>query len=217
MPFPLQQANVGVVPDDHVEISVRADLLEKAHMPAVKPVKASRHHYLLPSRRSRRRRRFRKTAQRRRRKHVISQSLRPAPLRPGFILLPFDVGPQHRLEPGRVRQSIWIHRSLQRDHALDIPDRSQEVEPFRQWKLRRAAGLFLDGAVRPDQHGHRPQPRSLLQKTDVPRTDIVKGSRYNNVRPVHSVRTWTCSEPGTFSREATIRYPPPQPENIAPG
>ena len=66
--------------------------------------------------------------------------------------------------------------------------------------------------------------RGFLEKAKITRRDVVKSAtghdlcwRLDQGRFLSVVRTLTWNAPGTGFSETTIRYPPPEPENIAPG
>ncbi len=106
-----------------------------------------------------------------------------------------------------------------RHDCVDEANGFQQVPPFLERELARPVHM-LDKTIRPQPDRHRAQAGCLVQKPDFAGARVVESPGYKDVRHA-SLRScvvliFTWKPPGTGSSDTTYRYPPPQPEYIAP-
>jgi len=100
---------------------------------------------------------------------------------------------------------------------LDMPNKSKRLEEVVPFFLREPWGLSrltLHEFIRPKLHVKRPVAGGFVKPPQISEKEIVKSAR-NDIG--HCSFTLTSNDPGTTSSDTTYRYPPPQPEYIAPG
>ena len=78
---------------------------------------------------------------------------------------------------------------------------------------------FFQRRIRPEQHGKFAQLRRFFQPAEIARLEVIEPAADHDLFwGIHfaAVRTFTLKAPATGLSETTIKYPPPQPEYIAP-
>ena len=128
----------------------------------MKPIVTAGDDDFLAARRGRHRRRFGKTFQLVRLENAVGDFIFSGKffarrIGRGFAVRP-DVGAQI------FRQPVKTDRAIGFNHAADIADGVQKINPLRQRKFRRAGLEFLQRGIRPEQHGKFTELRRLFQE-----------------------------------------------------
>ena len=134
----------------------------------------------------------------------------------GFCLLGH---PNQRLDAFQFRQRVGIDRRCQRNDARDITHRVEKIQPFGYRKFWRLAMGLPEHLIRPNEHVQLAELGGFFQEPQMPRSNVVKTAGDDDLSTLThdlALRTLIWNAPGTGRSETMYKYPPPQPEYIAP-
>ena len=127
--------------------------------------------------------------------------------------------PDVRPEKQDAGEGVGIHVRARYLHPMHVPDGLDHVFALRLRIPGLTSSEFPDRLVGPEQDMKSTEPGRFLEQAEIGGIEPLQtgGNNYlrYDLRP--ATRTLIRSEPGTVRGETTVRYPPPQPEYIAPG
>lgn len=119
------------------------------------------------------------------------------------------------------RQCVKFGRTGNQMDTMDEANRSEAVEPFLLGESGLAMGDCAHKCISPEQDVKRPSASRLLEQAHVGASKVIEPAADDcTLRGiVHDCLTLTLTRnaPGTDWSDTTYRYPPPQPEYMAPG
>ena len=182
VPGPLQLADGGIAADGNIQVAIARSLLEKTDVPGVQPVEAAGDDDLFSARVWKWTLRRRETIQLGGRDDPVANTGRGAEstfCRGVFSRIDH---PNVRPEPVLQGKVIRLDRPIHQDHPIDRADGGEHVQPLGLGEFRQTPHQPADALIRPKQDRDIPQPGGFLQKTHIPRAQIVKCAADEDLR-----------------------------------